>query len=192
MKDSDVQPACPKCKGVCEKAYVPSYISLSNAPPIVVFKAQDGTYRFPGDPDGTIAKKYEKMGYERIEARGQQERDRLERRLNKWQAEEVHRRVERHQQVREEGIHVRRSDVTHGMRNGFTIPIYDDKGRDTGRVRNVKLSGFGRDLMQAAMARNDAKPGPRFKDPGAHFEINHTDRSNRDEARRPDGKRWRD
>lgn len=192
MKDSDVQPPCPKCGGSCEKAYVPSYVSLSNAPAIVVFKAPDGTFRFPGDPDGKASKKYEKLGYERIEARGQQDRDRLERRLNAQQREEVHRRVERHQQVREEGIHVRRSEVTHGLRNGFTIPIVDERGRDTGRVKTVKLSGFGRDLMAAAMARNDAKPGPQFRDPGCHFEVSHFDSSNREPSRDSRGKKHRD
>lgn len=192
MAKFDQIPPCPKCAGVCEKAYVPSHVSLSNAPPIVVFKAPDGTYRFPGDPNGKASQKYAKLGYERIEARGQQERDRLERRLNTWQRDEVHRRIERHQQVREEGIHHRRSEVTHGMRNGFTIPETDRQGRLTGRTRTVKLSGFGRDLMQVAMARNDAKPGPQFRDPGCHFDVNHNDRGSRDESRRADGKRHRD
>ena len=68
------------------------------APPaVVIYKAQDGTFRFPGDdnPNGRTAQQYEKLGYTRIEARGWSEVRRVESQVSKQQASEIRRRVER-------------------------------------------------------------------------------------------------
>jgi hypothetical protein len=46
--------------------------------------------------------------------------------------------------------------------------------------------------MRAAMARNDHKPGPRAFDAGFHVDVFSNNRSNRDDSRGPDGRRYRD
>ncbi len=149
-------------------------------PAVVVYKAPDGTFRFPGsdDPHCRTAKNYNRLGYERIEARGWTEVRQLESRVTALQRTEMRQRVERKQQFHEEGEKIRRSDVYHGLANSFQIPILDEKGQHTGRTRSVKLSPRGRDILRAAIEHNDRKPGPKEYDTGFHVECFSQNRSN--------------
>jgi hypothetical protein len=182
---------CDNCGGPTTQIHLPSGVTITSDP-VVVFKAPDGSYRFPGDPNGLSAKTYEKVGYTRVELRGWAEVRRFERDVNTKEASEIARKVEKRLEMREIGEKMRRSEVIHGLRNGFQIPETDEKGRRTGRMKTVKLSAFGRDLMHSAMQRNDGKPRPKEYSPGFFVDAFANDRSNRDEARRPDGKRFRD
>ena len=108
----------------------------------------------------------------------------------------MHRRVERQQAEHEMLMKARRSEVQAGLMNGFTVPETEPDGkggvRFTGRMKAVKLSNEARDLMRAAMARNDRKPKPTFREPGLHVEAYSMDRSSRDESRDSRGNRRRD
>ena len=158
------------------------------APPaVVVFQAPDGTFRFPGDPNGLTAAKYEKLGYTRQEHRGWAEVRKLESRVNKQQYSEIMRKVEREQEWKETGTHARRSDFHHGLHAGFQIPETEERivrGRRvmvrTGRMKHVKLGAMGRDVAMAAVERNNRKPGPTAREAGFHVEVYSNDRSNRD------------
>src|ERR1039458_8036914 len=155
----DHYPPCEKCNGPTEKAYVPAGASI-NSPAVVVFQAPDGSFRFPGSTEGSSVAKYEKQGFTRIDAKGWAEVRSLEKRLNVRERMLMEKRVERQQAAHEEGTRRRRSDVTDGLRNSFQVPEHDKSGRPTGRMTSVKLSESGRAIMRAAMARNDARPGP--------------------------------
>jgi hypothetical protein len=137
---------CPKCEGPSVKTYIPTGASTT-ADPIIVFRAPDGTPRFPGDAKGLSAATYERMGYTRVDLRG-------------W-------------------ADVRRFEA-------------QDRGQRTGRMKTVRMSAAGADIMRAVMARNDAKERPRARDAGFHSDVYANNRSNRDESRRSDGTRNRD
>lgn len=167
---------------------------LKTLPPaVVVFAAPDGTYRFPGDPNGSTAARYEKMGYARQEFRGWAEVRRLEQKVGKQQYSEIVKKVEREQAFREAGQHARRSDFHDGMRNGFQIPETVERTVNgkrvmvrTGRMKTVKLTPAAREIAMAAVERNNNKPGPKAHEAGFHVEAYSYDRSNREGHRRRD------
>lgn len=189
----DQLPQCPKCDGPTEKAYVPAGTSF-NVPAVVVYKAQDGTFRFPGDPSphSRTAQQYEKLGYERVEAKGWADVRRLEKTVGKLQASEMRQRVERQCEFRETSLSWRRAEIRRSMEQGFSLPETDSRGRPTGRMKNVRLGAEARDLMRRVEATNDRKPKPQAWDTGFHVSAYSDNRSNRDEARRHDGKKFRD
>lgn len=183
---------CPKCESESEKAYIPSHLSASNPDPIVVFKAPDGTFRFPGDQNGVSAEQYRTLGYDRVELRGFADVRRFERTVNTQQASEMARRVERQLEAKEIGEKARRSDILNALRNGGMIPALDARGNRTGRMKSIQFTEAGKELMRQAIDRNDRKPGPRAHDTGFHSEVYNFDRSNREDSRRSDGRRNRD
>lgn len=186
----DQYPKCEKCGEPTEKAYVPNGYEI-NSPAIVVFKAPDGTFRFPGDTTGSAVGKYERLGYERIEAKGWAEVRRLEGRLNKHDASEIRKRVERQCEFHEQGEKIRRSEFFNGMANSFRVPVHDKEGRIVG-YKSVKMSPMGRQVALTAVDRNNAKGGPRVREGGGHFEAFSYDRSNREPSRDERGHRHRD
>jgi hypothetical protein len=193
-------PACPKCDGATLQVHLPQYMKLRALPPaVVVFAAPDGSFRFPGDPNGSQAARYEQMGYARKEFRGWAEVRSLESRVNKQQYSEIVRRVERHQALRERGQHERRSEMTNGIRNGFSIPETEERTIDgrrvmvrTGRMKTVKLTPIGHDVAEAAIARNNGRPASRAYDPGFHVSAYSYDKSNREQHRDERGSKSRD
>lgn len=182
---------CPKCGSPSIKTFLPSGAN-TNPDPVIVYKAADGSFRYPGDGAGLSAANYDKLGYERVEIRGWADMRRFEATVNRQQRSEIARRVERQLEVHEAQVKMRRSDVINGMRNGFAIPETDAQGRRTGRMKSVRMSAAGADILRACMDRNDGKPRPRTFDSGFHSQCYSFDRSNRDESRRSDGKRFKD
>lgn len=192
-KDHPWTPACPKCDATAtEQIHLPRGVR-GTAPAVVVYQAPDGTFRFPGETDGSATQKYDNLGYTRVEARGWAEVRRLEGRMNTQQSSEMRQRIEREQALREHGERARRSDVYNGMANSFSVPEVDERtGKFTGRLKTVKLSEHAKDVMRAAIAHNDAKRRGRSDDAGVHVEVYSNDRSNRDDSRGASGKRYRD
>jgi putative FmdB family regulatory protein len=191
MSQSDVLPPCPKCGTETIREY--SLISSrSSAAAVVVFKAPDGSYRFPGATSGRSVDNYERLGYQRVELRGFAEVRKFERDVNTREASEIARKVERRLEMREMAEKRRRSEITHGLRNSFQIPEVDEKGRRTGRMKSVKMSERGIAIMQAAQAQNYERPRPRAYEGGIFVEVYSNDRSNRDDSRGSDGRRFRD
>lgn len=186
-------PVCPKCDGATEQIHLPRSARV-NPPAVVVYKCPDGTFRFPGDDSdqSLTAKRYAELGYERVEARGWAEVRRVEQQVSKQQASEIRRRVERQCEQHERQLSERRGEIRRSLEQGFQMPETDSRGRPTGRMRTVRFSEEARGLMKAAMERNDSRPGPKSFDSGFHVSVYSDDRSNRDDARRPDGKRGRD
>ena len=138
---------------------------------IVVYQAEDGSFRFPGDLSGPMTAQYERMGMTRVELRSATEVRRFESHINKGQREVDEMRCEhreRMQQVRES---MTRSDLRQSMQG---------------------MSRRNRDLARAAMRQNDGKPRERPRDGGFHVEALSFDHSNRMESRDPDGRRRRD
>lgn len=163
-------PMCPDCGKETEQIHLPSHMR-SSPEPVVVFKAPDGSFRFPGDPNGISAKGYEKQGFERVEIRGAVEMRRFENRMNKRDYAEAQRRFERRQELREEREKISRSELRRQMQN---------------------MSEFGRAVAQVAIARGDAKRKRGPETPGFYSEVYSYDRSNRDESRDEQGRRRRD
>lgn len=163
-------PPCVQCGGPTEQTHLPRQTQWS-VEPVVVFRAPDGSYRFPGDAHGQSVKQYEKLGYERQEIRGAAEMRSFERRMNQIEYSRAQRQVEARQRQREEREKVTRSALYEQMKS---------------------MSNIGRDVARAAMARNDSKPRERAHAPGFHSEVYAYDRSNRDESRDGSGRRRRD
>lgn len=163
-------PPCPTCGAPTVQLLLPRAVS-SFIDPIVVFKAPDGTFRVPGDTDGPGARKYERLGYERIECRNAIDVRRIEGQMTRQQRSEAARSVERREQQREAREREQR-----------------------GQLRSLmsSMTPFGRDLAREAMRRNDAKPRAYAKDPGVHVEALAYDRGNRPESRDAQGRRRRD
>ena len=163
-------PPCPSCQGPTEQIHQPKAVAWT-VDPVVVFKAPDGTFRFPGDANGLSAAHYAQQGLERVEIRGAIEMRRFERTMNKAEYAQAQRRVERTLEARE-----RREAA----------------GRSALRQEMQSMSSMGRDVARAAMARNDAKPKARASDPGFISEVFSYDRGNREESRDAQGRRRRD
>lgn len=163
-------PPCPDCGSETEQMMLPPS-SRSNADPVIVFQAPDGTFRFPGDPNGLSVKKYEQSGFTRVELRGAADVRRFESQMNKREYSLAMRRVERKQELSEQRESHTRSELRHLM--GSMTP-------------------FGRALAREAMRRNDNKPREKARDLGFHVDVFSNNRSNRDESRDSSGRRRRD
>lgn len=163
-------PPCPTCGSPTTQLLQPRRVSWS-LDPIVVYRAPDGSYRYPGDTAGPGATKYDTAGYERIEIRSAQDARRVEGQINAYEGALMRQRQERECEMRERGESARRSDLHASMKS---------------------MSNLGRAVAHAAMARSNAVNHRRSTDPGVFIEVLSMDRSNRDAGRRADGKRQRD
>jgi len=164
-------PPCPTCGEPTIRELLPPVNRRATPDAVVVYRAPDGSFRFPGDTGGISAGKYERMGYERIEARGHAEVRRLEKRLNTHETSQMARLAEHQAARREHGETLRRSEL---------------------RARMQSMSREGRDLARAVINRNNAKPVRVVRNPGLHVDVYSNDRGNRDESRDRRGKRFRD
>lgn len=173
-------PSCVNCGEATEQVILPPRERATTVDPVVVYQAEDGSFRFPPDVTTASTAMYDKQGLRRIELRGWADVRKFEQHFNKAQMSEVHRRVERQQEAFERGEKERRSEIRRCLDQGFSIPEIDDRGVATGRMRRVELSGFGRKVLEHAMANNDRKGGPRARDVGFRVDAYDSDRSNRE------------
>ena len=163
-------PDCPECGAKTEQVHLPKQMTWT-CDPVVVFKAPDGSFRFPGDPNSLSVSRYEKQGFERIELRGAADVRRFETVMNKREYSRAARRVEAMQAHREQREAATRSELRRLMGS---------------------MSERGRAVARAAMARNDNKPRERARDVGFHVDVYSNSRSNREESRDAQGRRRRD
>lgn len=138
---------------------------------MVVFKAADGSFRFPGDPNGLSAKSYERQGLQRVEIRGAAEMRSFEKQMNQREYSRAARAVERKQEMRERRESETRSQLRDAMRT---------------------MSPLGQAVARATMARNDAKPRERVGEINFGSEVYSYDRSNREASLDAQGRRRRD
>lgn len=192
---SQETPLCETCHGPTERHWVTAHTAPSSVPPVVVFQAPDGSFRFPGNAEGLSAKNYEKQGYQRVELRGWSDVRRFESQVNKAEYAKICRRVEHQQAAQEAGERIRRSDFHHGLHAGFQMPerVLNAQGQivDTGRMKHVEIGSRTREIARHVMATNNGKRVKVYA-PGFHVDVYSNDRSNRDEGRDPRGKRYRD
>lgn len=169
-KDWPRTPDCPDCGAATEQVHLPKRIRW-NPDPVVVFRAADGSFRFPGDPNGLSAKNYEQQGFQRVEIRGALEMRSFEKQMNQREYSRAARAVERKQEMRER----RESEMRSQLRD-----------------RMARMSPLGQAVARATMARNDAKPRERVTDPGFISEVFSYDRGNREASFDERGRRRRD
>lgn len=170
IADWPATPPCESCGAATEQQLLPPRTRWT-VDPVVVFRAPDGTFRFPGDANGASAAAYARQGFDRIELRNVADVRHFEHHMNARELSLAHRRVERLQQMREQRESETRSELRRLM---------------------PSMSAFGRALARAAQGRNDAKPRERARDAGFHVDVYSNDRSNRDESRDAQGRRRRD
>lgn len=164
-------PPCPACGAATEQMHLPR-AAYSNPDPIVVFQANDGSYRYPGDRSGASVANYRKLGYKEIELRNFAEVRRFEQSVNQQEDSKRAMTVEGREQQRQLREAVSRGELRRQM---------------------GQMSHLGRDLARAAMTRNDRKPRERATgSSGFHSEAYSYTRSNREESRGTDGRRRRD
>lgn len=175
-------PSCPWCEAPTVQIHL-SQGDKPLPPAVVVFEAPDGSLRFPGDTHGSGAEKYASQGFVRREYRGFAEVRNLEKRVNAEQSAQIRQRVERQQQRREAVTSEHRSRVFEGLKNGFQIPETDAAGERTGRMKTVRMSEHGKDVMREMIERNNKRSGPRVYDPGFRVEAYSDNRSNREGGR---------
>lgn len=183
---------CPHCGGETEQIHLPQAMR-SSPEPVVVFRAPDGSVRFPGDANGASAAAYRKQGFEEVQIRGAHEMRRFEQAMDRHEYSRAQRRVEAACRQREENDAIRAAEIRHGLEQGFRIPEVDPRtGRPTGRIQTVRLTERGRAIMRAAQETGAKRPKPTFSGAGFHSEVYSYDRSNREESRGTDGRRRRD
>lgn len=186
-------PPCPHCGNATEQIHLPPSQNRWSPDPVVVFKAPDGSVRFPGDASGLSAANYRKQGFEEVQIRGAAEMRRFERAMDKHEYSRAQRRVEHACRQREVSDSARASEIRRGMEQGFRVPEVDPRtGQPTGRLTTVRLSERGRAIMRAAQESGSRRPKPTFSGAGFHSEIYSYDRSNREESRDEKGRRRRD
>lgn len=170
IADWPATPPCPDCGATTEQIHLPRAVQHS-IDPVVVYKAPDGSFRFPGDPNGLSSANYSRQGFERIELRSAADVRRFERVMNKREYARASRRIERLHQQREQRESATRSELRRLMST---------------------MTPRGRAIARAAIERNNAKPQPRTHDAGFHVDAFSNDRSNREESRDAQGRRRRD
>jgi hypothetical protein len=170
-------PPCPAvladgsvCGAPTEQIHLPRAVSWS-VDPVVVYRAADGSFRFPGDVNGPGDAKYARQGYERIELRSAADVRRFESVMNKREYARASRRVEALQAQRVARERETRSELARLMSS---------------------MTPMGRALARAAIERNNGKPLERAGDAGFHLDVYANDRGNRDESRDAQGRRRRD
>lgn len=168
--DWPATPPCPTCAAPTEQIHLPRQTTWT-LDPVVVYRAPDGSIRFPGDTSGIATAKYDRLGYDRIELRSAAEVRRFESHMDRIEYAHAERRAERLQALREARESENRSELFHRMQS---------------------MSARGRAIARAAIERNNAKPSARASAPGFHVDVYSNDRSNRDESRGADGRRRRD
>jgi len=169
-KDWPSTPPCPDCRLPTEQIHLPKRVQWT-PDPVVVFRAGDGTFRFPGDPNGLSARQYEKQGLQRVEIRGAAEMRAFETQMNKREYSRLARNVERKQEQRE---------------------LREKEMRSQLRDQMARMTPYGRAVAQAAMRANDGKPRPRAGEAGFVSEVYSYDRGNREASRDEQGRRRRD
>jgi len=163
-------PPCPDCGAETEQIHLPKAVQW-RPDPVIIYRAKDGSYRFPGDAGGLSAHNYNKQGFERVEIRGATEMRRFESHMNKHEYARAQRAVEMKQRGREERERVSRGELRRVM---------------------PQMSERGRSLAREVMRRNDNKPKDRASSAEFHNQAYSFDRSNREESRDTDGRRRRD
>jgi len=145
---------------------------------VVVYRAPDGTFRFPPAPTSLSTAKYDRDGYERIELRGWADVRRFESQMNAQERHKIERRIERQSRALEQGESLRRSDFHAGLHSGLRVPETELRHGEvvhTGRTLTVHLSPRVRDIARIIMDRNNQKR-PRSYDPGFHVTAYSMDR----------------
>ena len=192
IQQYDVNPPCLACGASTERTLA-ARTSPTLADPIVVYRAPDGTFRFPGQSISAMGQRYAAAGYERIDIRGAADMRRFESHMNARERSVMARKLERKLEAREARESQSRSELRRGLAQGFTLPEVDPStGRRTGRVVNVKLGERGRDLVRHTLQRSNDKPRERTADANFHNQAYSFDRSNREESRDSRGRRQRD
>lgn len=185
-------PACPTC-GQPTEQFHPLRGDHRLVDPIVVYRAPDGTFRFPGQSTSAMGQRYAAAGYERLEIRGAPDMRRFESHMNARERSIMARKLERKLEAREARESQSRSELRRGLAQGFTLPEVDPStGHRTGRMVNVKLGERGRDLVRHTLQRSTDKPRERTADANFHNQAYSFDRSNREESRDAHGRRQRD
>lgn len=151
-------PLCPTCAAPTERIFLPPRVTW-RADAVVVYRAPDGSFRFPGDTHGPGAAKYDHLGYTRLEARSALEVRALERQLNQTEQSHMARQTEVRAARREHGEGIRRSELRRQMQG---------------------MTRMGRDIARAAMAKGDRRPLMRTGESGIRVEAYSNDRSNRE------------
>lgn len=164
-------PPCPTCGATTTEQWHPPPSTRWAIDPIVVYRAPDGSYRFPGDANGQSAAHYDQQGLTRVEMRSAADVRRVERAVEQHEHRHMARRDELRQQLRE-----RRESANRGAL----------------RQQMPSMSRFGREVARAAMAQGDGRPRRSTVGPGFFVEVFSQDRSNREESRDGQGRRRRD
>lgn len=163
-------PPCPECGVTAERHWITaSEAPLPNA--VVVYQAPDGSFRFPGDPNGLSAKQYERQGLKRVEARGWAEVRQLEHTIEQHENRNRGQHQDHLQARREAGQHARRGELFYRMKT---------------------MSRLGREVARLSIERSNNRPLPRRGEAGFHVEAYSNDRSNREQSRDERGMRRRD
>jgi len=191
-------PPCPTDQQPTVRVFLPPTVTWT-PDAVVVYRAPDGSFRYPGENAGTSTAKYDRMGYERIEARGFAEVRHLESRMNAHERSQLSRASERRLAQLEAADAHHRREARNGLDQGFMVPetrLVMKNGKEevvhTGRRVLVQLSARSKDILRATMSRNDAKGHRRVGAPDIHVDAYSNSRGSRDESRRSDGKRYRD
>lgn len=169
-EDRPALPPCAACGGPTKIIQLPPAVTWS-VEPVVVYKAHDGTYRFPGATESLSTKNYDKLGYERVELKGFAAVRQFERRVNADERSRGQVRVERKHEMEQLRTSGNRSELF---------------------VKMKSMSNLGKDVARASIERTDKRPQPRSHDAGFHVSVYSDDRSSRAESRGSDGRRRRD
>lgn len=151
----------------------------------VVFRAKDGTYRFPGSTNSKETKRLERMGMERIELNTTSKIRRFERQMNAMENT-------KHQQFiagQNAVFYAKQKESRDAMRaaiaTGRMVMVDSEKGSKTyGRKYVGEVSEMQKDIMRQAMEHTDrTRPTGKGFDAGFNIQAFSYDSSNREEHR---------
>lgn len=163
-------PPCETCGGPTRIISLPPAVTWDVAP-VVVYRAPDGSFRYPGDADGVSAAQYKRLGYDRVELKGFGAVRQFERRANQHESSRAAIVAENRDRGRQMQESATRGELFRQMKT---------------------MSNLGRDVARAAIATGNARPAIRAHDAGIRVEVYSDDRSSREAARDSRGQRRRD
>ncbi len=174
-------PPCPSCTSSTERIWLPPLVRRATPDAVVVYRAPDGSFRFPGDTTGLSTSKYDAMGYERIEARGFAEVRQLESRLNASERSRMARIHERTCERREHADSLRSAELRRVMQQHMT-----EAGRAFARSVLDQRDAIRRARQTRGSASTESSSR---REPGVHIEAYSMDRTNRESSRDAQGRR---
>lgn len=149
----------------------------------VVYKAKDGTYRFPGATNSKETQRLDRLGYERIELKDTRSIRRFEKSMNEIEGTKHRQFIAGQNALLAAKSKAHRDEFRQAIATGRMVMVDSEKGSPTYGQKYVgEINEMQKDMLRAAMEHTDrSRPTGRHFEPGFNIQAFSYDSSNREE-----------